>query len=75
VIARICDWSSISVSTSTGDWDSSSIAGAARSARPPTACEQPAATTTAAHQTTTGLAETSMASSPSRIETNRIEYC
>ena len=75
VIARICDWSSISVSTSTGDWDSSSIAGAARSARPPTACEQPAATTTAAHQTATDLAETGMASSPSRIETNRIEYC
>ena len=35
VIARICDWSSITVSTSTGDRDSSSRPGAARTALPP----------------------------------------
>ena len=34
VIARICDWSSITDSTSTGDFDSSSMPGAARIAVP-----------------------------------------
>ena len=62
---RLCIW--------TGDGDSSRP-GAARTALPPTVCEQPAMTMTAAHQTNKGLADTGMASSPSRIETNRIEY-
>jgi hypothetical protein len=50
------------------------VPGAARSARPPTVCEQPAATMTAAHQTANVLVETGMTSSSSRIETIQIEY-
>jgi hypothetical protein len=71
VMARICDWSSITVSTSTGDRDPSSISGAARSARPPTVCAQPAATKTAAQQTAGSLGDTGMPSGyPDRISSN-----
>src|SRR6201988_1917564 len=65
VISRICDWSSISVSTSTGDRDSSSMPGVARRAPPPTVSEQPAATKTAAHQTASDLADTGIGVIPS----------
>ena len=71
VIARICDWSSMTVSTSMGDNESSSIPGAASTALPFTTCVQPAVNNAAAHQTTNGLADIDMASSPSRIETSR----
>ena len=57
VIARICDWSSISVSTSTGDRGFVVDAREPPAARGrPTVCEQPAASSAAAHQTASGLA-------------------
>ena len=64
VIARICDWSSMIVSTSTGDSESSSRPGTARIAVPLTVWLHPAARTAAAPQTTNGLAAPGMAYLP-----------
>ena len=71
VIARIWDWSSISVSTSTGETGIRRRCRRRRSARPLTVCEQPAASTTAAHQTTKRSGRYRHGVDPSRIESNR----
>lgn len=74
VMARIRDWSSTTVSTSTGDSESSSIPGIARTAVPVTECVHPAESSAAATQNINGLAVAGMATSqPFQVEISRIE--